>query len=121
MIPSEIYTQLPEEVKTFIKLQRDYYREKAKAPKSPLRKPPQPQRHIKALNTITESGEGQDQFHDAVMPDTNTGDPNDEVVLDVVNQFLSRARNMNVCHTSRVFNIPARAIHANFSSKGNYG
>ena len=42
-------------------------------------------------------------------------------VMDTFHQFITKARNMNICSTSVVFNVPPRAIHANFAWERGYG
>ena len=47
----------------------------------------------------------------------NPEDPGPEdPVLDTFNQFLqrARARQITICHTSKVFNLPGRSINAHF-------
>ena len=55
---------------------------------------------------------------------TNPMDPGpDDPVLETFNQFLqrARARQITICHTSKVFNLPGRSINAHFVTSNNYG
>ena len=52
----------------------------------------------------------------------NPEDPGPEnPVLDTFNQFLQKARQITICHTSKVFNLPGRSINAHFVTSNNYG
>ena len=54
-------------------------------------------------------------------PTSDDNPDEDDPVKDTFNQFLARARRINICQTNKVFTVPGRAINAHFVSNSNYG
>jgi hypothetical protein len=124
LIPNELYESLSDEVKDILRKQYAYYKGQGGKYKTDNRKPQQLQRVIRALMaTPDDAGEQEEDdyqpFQDAISPDEVNQPATDPVAL-TFQQFLSH-RSLNVCHTTRTFNLPSRALHANFATRGEYG
>ena len=51
-----------------------------------------------------------------------TNEESNDPVLSTFHQFLHKARHMKICHTTRVIDLPSRAINVHFSRDNNkYG
>ena len=85
----------------------------------------------RSINTTTSSSCPEDQytpssdeareFHDPLNEDTQQNDPEEDPVLNTFQQFLSQSWYQNIFHTTWVYNLPGRAIHAHFARDSKYG
>ena len=128
MIPKEHYDALPDEVKDILRQQHAYYREKIKAlQRLPVGKPPPTFKRSINHTTISPQAELDDLPLDNFVSDASDTTPVDtqeqsnDAVMTTFQQFLARARNMNICSTSKVFHVPSRAIHSHFARERGYG
>ena len=136
MIPKEQYDLLSENVKEILRQQHAFYRDQIRALQkgshrnstSFFKGSPSPPRTMNLTNTMilpedvySDIEHEEQEIETPISTESNKEDP----VLSTFHQFLHKAREIRqitVCSTTRVVDLPSRAINAHFVRDGDkYG
>ena len=124
-----MFDALPEEVRLKIKKQHAYYRmllhqegaSKTKGRNVAERNSSQRSQHITTFVSDNPYDPGPYRKSEENSSKNDENPDEDDPIKETFNQFLARARRINICQTNKVFTVPGRANHAHFVSNSNYG